>query len=192
MASKRSTDTDGITDATPELDPETFDVNEWLSGVTGTVRAVTIYARPDLAGAAEELQRELRLAEMVSDEDRGMNDPAPEAIRRQLEEVARDFEASGRVFKVQGRSDEARDQIAKRLKKQGVTDEETIVLHQLADAIIEPAGVTVGALRALQEASEPQLKMLLVASGMANFQPPAVDVPFSSRSSQDRKRPRSG
>lgn len=179
---------DVIADVTPELDPAAFDLDAWISGATPTVRAVTLYQRPDLLGEIDALQRQLRIAEQVGDDDRGMNDASPDGIRGQLEQVARDFEASALTFKVQGRSDEARDRIKKRLKKQGVTDEETVVLHQLADAVIEPAGVTPEQLRRLQEASEPQLKMLLTAASLAHYQPPAVDVPFSSGSSRGRKR----
>jgi hypothetical protein len=179
---------DVAADETPDLDPATFDLNAWISGARGTVRAVTIYQRPDLVGRVDELSRELRLAELVPAEDRGMNDPTPEGIRRELEQVAREFERSGLTIKIEGRSDEARDRIKKRLKKQGVSDEETVLFHQLADAIVEPQGVTPEFLRTLGEKSEPQLKKLLVASGLANYEPPKVDVPFSSASSQGRKR----
>ncbi|TYP82075.1 hypothetical protein [Blastococcus xanthinilyticus] len=176
-----------ISDATPELDPDTFDLNAWIGGVTGTVRAVTLYQRSDLLAVIDGLQRELRLAELVADEDRGMNDASPDGIRQRIEETAREFEASGLVFKVEGRSDESRERIAKRLKKQNVTDAETVVLHQLADAVVEPKGITVDFLRRLQETSEPQLKMLLTAASLANFQPPKVDVNFSSGSSAGRR-----
>lgn len=180
-------DGDVTTDDTPDLDPATFDLDAWIGGVTGTVRAVTLYQRSDLLGQIDELQRELRIAEQVSSEDRGMNDPTPDGIRQRIEQAAREFEASGAVFKVEGRSDESRERIAKRLKKQGVTDEETVVIHQLADAIVEPKGVGPEFLRKLGERSEPQLRMLMVAMGRANFEPPKVDVPFSSASSADRK-----
>lgn len=180
-------DTDITTDETPDLDPATFDLDAWIGGVTGTVRAVTIYQRPDLLGQIDELQRQLRVAESVPAEDRGMNDATPDGIRNQIEQIAREFEASGVVFKIEGRSDEARDRIKKRLKKQGVNDEETVVLHQLADAIVEPKGVTPEFLRKLQDKSETQLRMLLVTMGKATIEPPKVDVPFSSASSPDRK-----
>lgn len=184
-----STDSTEITtDETPELDPVAFDLDAWIGGVTSTVRAVTLYQRPDLLAEVDRLQRELRIAEQTPAEDRGMNDPTPDGVRAELERVARLFESSAIVFKVEGRSDEARERIEKRLKKQGVTDELTIVLHQLEDAIVEPKGVTADFLRKLNDRSEPQVKMLLTAASLANFQPPRVDVPFSSGSSATRKR----
>lgn len=182
-----STMPDEIADATPELDPASFDLDAWIGGVTGTVRAVTLYQKSNLVAEIETLQRELRIAESMSAEDRGMNDPTPDGIRRQIEQVAREFESSTIVVKVEGRSDEARERIAKRLKKQGVTDEETVLLHQMADAIVEPKGITPEWLRKLWEASEPQYKMLLVAASLANYQPPQVNVDFLSKSSGDRK-----
>lgn len=192
MSDKNTSDIDdvddvGIVDASPELDPATFDLDAWIGGATSTVRAVTLYQRPDLVGVIDELQRQLRLAEMVADEDRGMNDPTPDGIRGEIERVAREFEKSGLLVKIEGRTDEARDRIEKRLKKQNVTDKETVVLHQLADAIIEPKGVTPEFLRKLQAVSEPQLKTLLVAAGLASLEPPKVDVPFSRASSADRR-----
>ncbi len=178
------------TDITSALDPVTFDLDAWINGVNPSVRAVTLYQRADLMGVIDELQRKLRVAEMVSDEDRGMNDATPDGVRREIEQVVRQFEASALVFKLEGRSQEVLERIAKRLKKQDV-DEETIGLHQLADAIIEPKGVTPEFLRKLQAASEIQLVMLRNAMVSASAQPPAVDVPFSSRSSNGRKRERS-
>lgn len=179
---------DAPDDEAPELDPADFDLNAWISGATSVVRAVTLYQRPDLIGAIDALQRDLRVAELVPDEDRGMNDPTPEGIRQKIEAVAREFEKSALVFKVEGRSQDALERIEKRLKKQNVKDDRTITLHQLADAIIEPKGVTVDFLRKLQDTAETQLRMLLVAAGMANTEPPKVDVPFSSASSRGRRR----
>lgn len=185
-----SLEPDFVTDESSELDPDTFDLDAWIGGATATVRAVTLYQRPDLIAEVDRLKEELRIAETISDEDRGMNDPTPDGVRQQLTEVARQWEASRLTVKIEGRSDEAREKIAKRLKKQGVTDEETIVLHQLADAIIEPKGLTAEKLRKLQAVSEPQVKLLLVSAAYANGQPPRVDVPFSNGSSGSRKRDR--
>ena len=119
-----------------------------------------------------------------------MGDPSPEGIRGQMTDIARQWESSRLTVKIEGRSDEAREKIAKRLKKQGVTDEATVALHQLADAIIEPKGLTPEKLRKLQDVSEPQVKLLLVSYAYACGQPPRVDIPFSNDSSGGRKRDR--
>lgn len=191
MTSSEPTTDEPITDESPELDPATFDLHAWIGGATATVRAVTLYQRTDLLADVDTLQRELRIAEAVPEEDRAMGDESPDSIRRQLEQVAREFESSALVFKVEGRSDGHRDRIAKKLKKQGIDDEYEVTLHQLADAVVAPAGVTVDFLRKLGEVSEAQLKLLLTGSSLASFQPPRVDVPFSPASSGNRKQRRS-
>lgn len=189
MTAEATTPTDdAIVDASPALDPATFDLTAWINGATSTVRAVTLYQRADLLAEVDELNRQLRLAESIPEGDRGMGDPSPQGIRRKLEQVAGEFQASAVVFKVESRSTDARERIAKRAKKQGVTDENEVVLHQLVDAIKEPAGVTVEHLRTLNERSEAQVRLLMTAASMANVQAPRVDVPFSSESSGSRKR----
>ncbi len=104
-------------------------------------------------------------------------------LRAQLEDRYRQFKTSARTFRVQGRSDQWRADAEKRLKKQGVTDETERTLRALAESIVAPAGITYEHLAHLQSVSEPQIKMLLVAWGMANHTPPRVDVPFSPGSS---------
>lgn len=182
---------DQIADASPDLDPEDFDVDEWVSGVTKTVRAVKLYRRGDLVALQDDLQQRLRVARAIPDEDRGLNDESPEAVAQELERVARDFEASAAWWKVEGRTNESRERIAKRLKKDGVTDEDVVSMHQLADAVIKPEGVTVAVLARLRESSEAQYNLLVQAYVMASGQAPRVDVPFSSGSSADRRRDRS-
>ena len=192
MSQPIDTEPDTIRDESPELDAATFDLDAWIGGVTGTVRATTIYQRADLMAEVDRLQRELRIAESIDDEDRGMTDESPESIRRQLEQVARDFEASGLTVRVQGQSDGHRERITKVCKKRGIDDEYEITLHHLADAIVEPKGINVDFLRKLGERNEMQLKMLLTAASLASFQPPRVDVPFSSQPSGNRRQRRSG
>lgn len=175
----------GITDATPDLDAETFDFEAWVAGVTPTVRAVKVYAAAHLLEQVDDLERRLRVAESIPATERGITDESPDQLRQQLLDVATQFEASAKVFKVQGRSDDYVARLKARLKEQGITDEGDVTLHQLADAIISPR-VTVDGLRRLGEVSEPQLKTLITASALANYQPPRVDVPFSSGSSKTR------
>lgn len=177
----------GVTDDTPEPDPATFDVAAWVSGVTGTIRSVKLYQRADLLADVDDLTQRLRVAESVSAEDRGLNEESPSSIRQELEQVAHQFEASAVTFKVQGRSDDWREKVQKRLKKAGVTDDDEVLFHQVAESVVEPKGVTVEVLRALAEVNETQYKMLVVASSLANNQPPRVDLPFSRASSKSRE-----
>jgi hypothetical protein len=175
-------------DETPELDPTTFDLNAWVAGVTSTVRAVTLYQRPDLLADVDELERQIGIAKKATgsvpdgEDELGGSDDV-QTLQERLADVLKAWAASAMTFRVQGRTDEWRDAAKKRLRKQGITDETEIILRSLAESIIAPAGITYEHLAHLNEVSQPQVKMLLVAWGMANNQPPAVNVPFSPASS---------
>ena len=90
-------------------------------------------------------------------------------------------EANRPLFIVEGRSTTRRRQIEKRLEKLGVTrpgkkasDEEqedyarTLMLHQLADQVVHPKGVTAEGLEALMEANEPAVDLIFSAAQRAN------------------------
>lgn len=180
-------------DETPDetLDPATFDIASWIAGVKSTIRSVTLYQRPDLLAEADELERKIAIAGRArppqgdGEDTLGEDDDLTQLTDR-LTAVLRDFSASAMTFRVQGRTDEWRDAAEKRLKKAGVRDETELVLRQLAESIVSPAGITYEHLAHLNEVSQPQVKMLLVAWQMANSAPPRanVDVPFSRPSSR--------
>lgn len=175
-------------DETPELDAETFDISTWIGGVYSTVRSVTLYQRADLLAEIDELERQVKLAETAAggvpegEASLGGDDDVS-VLRARLKQTLQEFSASALTFRVQGRSDDWREQADKRLKKEGVTDELERSLRALAESIIIPVGVKYEHLAHLMEVSEPQVKMLLVAWTMANTQVPRVSVPFSPPSS---------
>lgn len=185
---------DESVDATPDtpLDPAAFDLGTWIAGVTATVRSCTLYQRPDLLADIDELERRLTIAGKTA-KARGpegedtLDDHGDDVdtISAQLTNALHEFAASAVTFRVQGRTDEWRDAAEKRLKKQGIRDETEIILRQLAESVVAPAGITYEHLAHLNTVSQPQIKMLLVAWQMANVQPPRanVDVPFSPASS---------
>lgn len=177
-----------VLDATPVLDPDSFDVDSWLDGIEPTTRAVKVYRKPQLLGRVDELMGRLRVAESIPEDDRAMSDESPASIRQELNAVAEEFEASGRWWKVAARSDDRVQAVkdAARAADKNISDHE-VELHLLADAIVEPVGVTVAHLRKLSAASEIQVKQLVVARSLANNQPPQVDVPFSPSSSGGRR-----
>lgn len=169
------------------LDAETFSLDDWVSGIVGTTRSVRLYSRADLLAEIDEVQARIRVTRQIPAEDRGINDESPESLSAHLEVLAEQFEESGRTFRVQGRSFAHREALEKRLKDvdPDVSDED-VFLHQLADQVVEPSGVTVDTLRVLHERAEPQLAMLSAAARSANTEAPTVTLPFSSRSSGGR------
>ncbi len=179
------TDADDIDDDTPALNPATFDFAAWVAGASPVRRSVKIYARGDLLARIDELADALTIAqEAAKDAEASLDDVASVAeITEALDQARADLVASGLRVTIEGRSETALAASEKRARKAGATDKVTIWLHQLAEQIVSPAGVTADALIALREKSEPQVRKLLTAWTMANNQPPAVDAPFSPASS---------
>lgn len=190
--------TDDVT-SEPELPlPEDFDLDSWVRGVQATVRTVNFYQRADLIGQIEELEGRLqiaRLAEQDEGEESGMEEGSESAaLEAQLRDLQKKFVDSGVTFRIEGRSETRLAAIEKewagRADTHGKTKDEKMVfvrMHQLADAIVAPAGVTYEHLAALREASEAQVRKLLVAFGYACGQAPSVSVPTSPQSSAARR-----
>jgi hypothetical protein len=176
----------GITDETPDINEETFDLDEWIDGVEATVRSVRIYRRADLIGEIEDLQSRHALAKQIPSEERGLTDESPDAIMEQLIAKAEEFNRSVLVIKVRGQSRDVVDAAIKRGKKAGV-DEADVQLQLIADAIISPKGVTPALLRKLGERNAPELDKVKVAWTFAVYQPSnsaeAVNAPLSQSSS---------
>lgn len=176
--------TDTSLDETPDVAEDTFKLDDWIRGIQPTIRSVKLYGRADLLADIDELDRQIKARRAAGPEgEDSLDEESTSALQDRLEQLYAQFAASAITFRVQGRSDQWRDDALKRLKKDGIDDENERTLRLLADSIVTPAGVTYEHLVHLQKVSEPQVKMLLVAWGMANHQPPRVDVPFSPASS---------
>lgn len=183
----------------PELPtPENFNLDAFVRGMRPTVRTTNVYGRADLIGEIDSLETQLGIAEAAArDSEHSMEDAdEAEELRERIVALQQEFVASGVTFKVGGRSETWLAGIEKEWKNHsttnGLTTDEKHVfvqLHQLAGAIIEPAGVTYDHLTEMREISEPQIRKLLVTFAMANNQAPQVSVPFSQRSS-DKNRAR--
>lgn len=174
---------DYSTDATAPLpEPEEFDFAAWLGGVRPTRRAVRLYARADVLGRMEEI------AGLIEDAEGEQAD----ALVDEFEELQRTFEASGRWFFVEARSAEWVEDFRRVYKRDhgikgdpGDRQRIAIILAQLAEQIVSPAGVTAEMLERLHEANAGELNKLVVAVTMANDQvaqsAAVLKLDFSSR-----------
>lgn len=85
---------------TPEPQPAdvdaAFDLNDWIQGISPTLRSVDIYGRTDLFGRYERLERELAIAEQV--------EQAAEASVTEGSEVARILREMEELYELQQRS----------------------------------------------------------------------------------------
>lgn len=185
--------------AEPELPtPENFDLDAFVHGMRSTVRTANIYGRADLIGEIDSLEAKLAVARAAAASDEASLDDVGEVERleQHILRVQQEFVDSGVTFAIEGRSEAWLTNIENQWKNHadtnGLSKEEKQVfinLHQLAGAIVKPTGVTYDHLVRIREASEPQLRKLLVTFAMANNQAPQVTVPFSQRSS-DKTRTR--
>lgn len=183
-----------MTDTDPQAPlPADFDLAAWIAGVQSTVRSCTLYARADLLAVIEDLERRIRIEEKAAEDEDSLDGGDVEDLTEQLESAYADFVGSGVTFKVQGRSaDWLRDtekRVSKSAEANGLSKDdkaELVTLHQLADAIVEPSGVTVEMLRHLREVNDPQYRKLVSTFFQACSQAPAVSVPTSPSSSASR------
>jgi hypothetical protein len=183
----------------PDLPPPAdFDLDSWVQGVRSTIRSVNVYQRADLLGEIDSLEQQLQVAratEASGADESGMEDNlSSEELEARLFDLQQTFVDSGVTFRIEGRSETWLNRVKKEWENHSDThgkskDEKSVYvqLHQLAGAIIQPAGVTYEHLAALRESSEPQIRRLLVTFAMANNQAPSVTVPTSPASSATRR-----
>lgn len=184
--------------------PDALDLDGWIDGTCGLTHTATIYQRGDLLATIDQLEAELAKAEKVPKEQRGVADRTPEVIRGEWEQVAEQLSTSAMVVHVQDRTEARRRDIANRLKKDGLDpehnrdDEETVLLHQLADAIIKielpggkvtdlPEGFPPNKLRAIKDRlGDAGLYDALAAFRKVVSEAPTVAAPLSRRNSYGR------
>lgn len=114
-----------------------FDLDEWIDGTTGITGIARLIQRGDLLAERDRLEAELRVAQQTDEGERMVGDSSrPEMIEQRIDDVYRQIWDSMLLLHIQDRTVARRDQIEKRLKKQGV-DVADIGLHVLADAIVK-------------------------------------------------------
>lgn len=154
-------------DSSPEVTPENFDLDGWLAGIRPTRRSVKLHAEGHLIARLEEL------AERI--------DAAPEGV--DVDELIAEFERvrdqfnTGVWFTVEKRSSEWSKRFRKDLSKRhnlkpddNEGDNIIATLHQLAEQIVTPTGITYQHLRDMLDANEGELNKLILTMTNANTQ----------------------
>ena len=185
--------------ATPEeVDlplPEDFDLDSWMQGLRPTVRAYTIYQRADLLAELEDLEKQLQLLEAPDADEYTMADVVVGSLElnKQINALYQQLLDSRITFKVEARS-------AEWLKEKGLEVKRTkgysalskddkaamVTRHQLADAVVQPKGITVEHLERLEEVAGAQYRGLVAAFFDACTHAPQVTAPTSPSSSASR------
>jgi hypothetical protein len=186
-------DVDTSVDVSPVVTPENFDLAEWAAGVRPTQRSVKLYPNAHLIARMDELADKIDNAPEGADVDALIDEF--ETVREQFRE--------GVWFTVEKRSSEwiqhQRSTTAKRLgikldedfDAENSADNITLMLHQLAEQVVRPRGVTPDMLRSMYDANEGELVKLSNAMQTANRQlaesSGVLDRDFSGRRSHARR-----
>lgn len=187
----------------PEL-PSDFDLDKWIDGTCGLTKPARIYQRGDLITRLEEIEAEREAAKKVPKGDRGVNDKSPEQLDKEWEQVAEELAATALLVHVQDRTQERRRGIRDRMLKEhklslsNEDDQETIMLHQIADSIVKittpdgriqelPDGFPPNKLRTIKDRiGDAALLPLMIAYNQVTQEAPSVAAPLSRRSSSGR------
>ena len=105
-----------IPDTTNLDETETFDLDSWIAGANPISREILVYQRMDLYSEIDRLRQALRFARSTTSGLRSIGDPAPAAIKTQLQQVAEQIAASAVTIRLHGLTNDRQVQIGRRIK----------------------------------------------------------------------------
>ena len=179
-----------------ELDPATFDLNDWISGATTTERAVTVYRNARLIARLDVLKQEIAVAERIPAGSRSVTDPSPRKLKAEWDAVAKEFADSALIVTVRGLTQERATQIRKesvaaavKASKTALTKEQkaSLALRSiLVEAIVSPKFTDEQQVLAFANAiGDGQYIQVIEAYQTASNLAPTVTAPFSLPSSDE-------
>ena len=119
-----------------EQTPQTFNLDEWLSGASRPTRSVQIFQRGDMLAELDELGRKIERAEAADDGQRAVSEKGPLALRYEYAKKLEEFSATSIDVRVHGHDvDETRDIMAERYEK---SDVPAINRDLVFDALVFP------------------------------------------------------
>ncbi len=157
-----------------QLDPKTFDLDEWLAGASRVTKFVEVYGKPHLQAEIDELEA------LAADAD----EPERDEILERADALRDEMESSRARFKITSIPDERIEEIRRKVK-----GEEDRSFAVMAEQITSPPGMTPAKARAIRDAiGDGYFAQTLTATCLAAQQGLGVTVPFSSAASLRRKR----
>jgi hypothetical protein len=120
------------------LDPQTFDIDAWLTGAKLPEHSVKVYGRADLLAKADELGRQISAAEQDEAAEYALGDRTSAAsLRAEYEKLAEEYEASALTIRVRAITEAEDAELNELVKAEKLTDEDKAI-HQIAIASVEP------------------------------------------------------
>lgn len=129
--------------STPEpganLDASTFDLDSWIDDVVRPEVTIELYPHEaEYAAKVAAIEALIPAAEKTSPENRGLDDPSPEQLLAQIEDLKRERSASAlKVWVRQITNDELTDAVARGAA--AGWDKGDVALWTIAEACVEPA-----------------------------------------------------
>lgn len=129
--------TENTTPETTELDPEDFNLDDWLMDAQLPKRSVKVYKRADLLAELDELERQIRIEDTVGASDESLSSGSSKLVRR-YQEIAEEFAASALTITVRGLLMEEITEITQKAQK-NKWPLHVSGIHYIAKAIVSPA-----------------------------------------------------
>lgn len=170
-----------MTEIAPQVAPEEFDFDAWLSDAKRPERTVTVYKRADLLGDLDALERKLEEVRSIPEEDQALGD-SPDSVEAQYLALLQQFHDSALTIRVQGLTRDEMDTISSAGKEAKETQEQ-IGRHMLEKSLVSPR-LNFDQLGKLSKAiGDAQMNKIVNAYQLATLQAPEATAPFSRRSS---------
>lgn len=161
-----------------ELDPKTFDVDEWLTGAKLPEHCVEVYRRGDLLAVADDLIRRIGQAEVDEGLERALGEgESAAALREQYEQVVAEFKASAMTFRVRAIKESEMAVLDAKVER-GEIRKEDRGAHEIALASVEPK-LTVEQVQKMRDVVGPaQVQKIYSAVFRATGEQPQVSPAF--------------
>lgn len=176
-----------------DLNPTTFDVEDWLTDAALPEESATVYKRPDVVAELTDLKRRISIESRANDVEQSAASKSSRALEKEYEQLLRTFSDSALTIYVRALSpDELKDLRAaheertKGMDPAAANGEYGFDLLATAITHVKPAGgeripakFTPAKVKAMEEAiGGTQMKTVLAARQQAQNALPTVDADF--------------
>ena len=160
--------------------PKDFDLDAWLDGADRPQRSVTVYQKAGLIADLDALAERIEHAEAEEEVDGPSMGGGASSLRAEYAQLAQQFHDSALVIRVQGHSEDEKDEIKAANADMNAADQGRVIL---ADAMVSPR-FTVEQVKKLERVIGPaQFNAVLGAYYKASREAPVVSADFLPKSS---------
>ncbi|NOJ59760.1 hypothetical protein [Arthrobacter sp. 260] len=162
--------------------PDEFDLDGWVKGIKRPERSVTVYQRPDIIAELDELERQIKTARRVAQDDEGSlgSKRSLRALEGEYQRMAQEFSDSALTIRLRLVDADEKKRIVAKSKKGDMAD---FAGRMWSAAIISPKVTPKQALALLSSIDEVQLAAVQEKFDAMQADMPSVSADFLPRSS---------